>query len=95
MQKQIILIITAVTLLTAVATTALYTLKEANAQTNMTGTGGNTTGGNTTGGNTTGGNTTGIKVTKVTNPATGVTIGKIEKINNTSSGGGNMTNSTQ
>jgi hypothetical protein len=85
MQKQIILIITAVTLLTAVATTALYTLKEANAQTNMTGTGGNTTGGNTTG----------IKVTKVTNPATGVTIGKIEKINNTSSGGGNMTNSTQ
>jgi hypothetical protein len=90
MQKQIILIITAVTLLTAVATTALYTLKEANAQTNMTGTGGNTTGGNTTGGN-----TTGIKVTKVTNPATGVTIGKIEKINNTSSGGGNMTNSTQ
>jgi hypothetical protein len=80
MQKQIILIITAVTLLTAVATTALYTLKEANAQTNMTGTGGNTTG---------------IKVTKVTNPATGVTIGKIEKINNTSSGGGNMTNSTQ
>jgi hypothetical protein len=87
MQKQIILIITAVTLLTAVATTALYTLKEANAQTNMTGTGGNTTGGNTTGGN-----TTGIKVTKVTNPATGVTIGKIEKINNTSSGGGNMTN---
>ena len=90
MQKQIILIITAVTLLTAVATTALYTLKEANAQTNMTGTGGNTTGDNTTGGN-----TTGIKVTKVTNPATGVTIGKIEKINNTSSGGGNMTNSTQ
>jgi hypothetical protein len=85
MQKQIILIITAVTLLTAVATTALYTLKEANAQTNMTGTGDNTTGGNTTG----------IKVTKVTNPATGVTIGKIEKINNTSSGGGNMTNSTQ
>ena len=85
MQKQIILIITAVTLLTAVTAAALYTLKEANAQTNMTGTGGNTTGGNTTG----------IKVTKVTNPATGVTIGKIEKINNTSSGGGNMTNSTQ
>ena len=85
MQKQIILIITAVTLLTAVTAAALYTLKEANAQTNMTGTGGNTTGGNTTG----------IKVTKVSNPATGVTIGKIEKINNTSSGGGNMTNSTQ
>ena len=85
MQKQIILIITAVTLLTAVTAAALYTLKEANAQTNMTGTGGNTTGGNTTG----------IEVTKLSNPATGVTIGKIEKINNTSSGGGNMTNSTQ
>jgi hypothetical protein len=90
MQKQIILIITAVTLLTAVTAAALYTLKEANAQTNMTGTGGNSTGGNTTGGN-----TTGIEVTKLSNPATGVTIGKIEKINNTSSGGGNMTNSTQ
>jgi hypothetical protein len=67
--------------LTAVATAAVYTLKEANAQTNMT--------------NNTGGNSTGIKVSKVTNPSTGVTIGKIEQLNNTSSGGGNMTNATQ
>ncbi|MFL6316791.1 MAG: hypothetical protein ACJ71K_16855 [Nitrososphaeraceae archaeon] len=81
MQKQMIFIVTAVTLLTAVATAAVYTLKEANAQTNMT--------------NNTGGNSTGIKVSKVTNPATGVTIGKIEQLNNTSSGGGNMTNATQ
>ncbi|MFL6381394.1 MAG: hypothetical protein ACJ702_01785 [Nitrososphaeraceae archaeon] len=80
MQKQMIFIVTAVTLLTAVATAAVYTLKEANAQTNMT--------------NNTGGNSTGIKVSKVTNPATGVTIGKIEQLNNTSSGG-NMTNATQ
>jgi hypothetical protein len=82
MQKQMIFIVTAVTLLTAVATTAaLYTLNEVNAQTNMT--------------NNTGGNTTGVEVSKVINPATGVTIGKIERINNTSSGGGNMTNATQ
>jgi hypothetical protein len=80
MQKQMIFIVTAVTLLTAVATAAVYTLKEANAQTNMT--------------NNTGGNSTGIKVSKVTNPATGVSIGKIEQFNNTSSGG-NMTNATQ
>ena len=76
-----IFIVTAVTLLTAVATAAVYTLKEANAQTNMT--------------NNTGGNSTGIKVSKVTNPATGVSIGKIEQLNNTRSGGGNMTNATQ
>ena len=76
-----IFIVTAVTLLTAVATAAVYTLKEANAQTNMT--------------NNTGGNSTGIKVSKVTNPATGVSIGKIEQLNNTSPGGGNMTNATQ
>ena len=77
-----IFIVTAVTLLTAVATTAaLYTLNEVNAQTNMT--------------NNTGGNSTGIKVSKVTNPATGVSIGKIEQLNNTRSGGGNMTNATQ
>jgi hypothetical protein len=50
---------------------------------------------NTTGGNTTGGNTTGVKVSKLTNPSTGVSIGKIEKLNNTSSAGGNMTNATQ
>lgn len=75
-----IFIVTAVTLLTAVAT-AVYTLKEANAQTNMT--------------NNTGVNSTGIKVSKVTNPATGVSIGKIQQLNNTSSGGGNMTNATQ
>lgn len=81
MQKQMIFIVTAVTLLTAVSTAAVYTLKEANAQTNMT--------------NNTGGNSSGIKVSKVTNPATGVTIGKIEQLNNTSSGGGNMTNATQ
>ena len=81
-QKQIIFIVTAVTLLTAVSTAALYTLKEANAQTNMTN-------------NTTGGNTTGVKVSKITNPSTGVSIGKIEKLNNTSSAGGNMTNATQ
>jgi hypothetical protein len=81
MQKQMIFIVTAVTLLTAVATAAVYTLKEANAQTNMT--------------NNTGGNSTGIKVSKVTNPATGVSIGKIEQLNNTRSGGGNMTNATQ
>ena len=81
MQKQMIFIVTAVTLLTAVSTAAVYTLKEANAQTNMT--------------NNTGGNSTGIKVSKVTNPATGVSIGKIEQLNNTSSGGGNMTNATQ
>jgi hypothetical protein len=81
MQKQMIFIVTAVTLLTAVATAAVYTLKEANAQTNIT--------------NNTGGNSTGIKVSKVTNPATGVSIGKIEQLNNTSSGGGNMTNATQ
>jgi hypothetical protein len=81
MQKQMIFIVTAVTLLTAIATAAVYTVKEANAQTNMT--------------NNTGGNTTGIKVSKVTNPATGVSIGKIEQLNNTSSGGGNMTNATQ
>lgn len=81
MQKQMIFIVTAVTLLTAVATAAVYTLKEANAQTNMT--------------NNTGGNSTGIKVSKVTNPATGVSIGKIQQLNNTSSGGGNMTNATQ
>jgi hypothetical protein len=81
MQKQMIFIVTAVTLLTAVTIAAVYTLKEANAQTNMT--------------NNTGGNSTGIKVSKVTNPATGVTIGKIEQLNNTSSGGGNMTNATQ
>ncbi|MFL6458271.1 MAG: hypothetical protein ACJ71G_15060 [Nitrososphaeraceae archaeon] len=81
MQKQMIFIVTAVTLLTAVAMAAVYTVKEANAQTNMT--------------NNTGGNSTGIKVSKVTNPATGVTIGKIEQLNNTSSGGGNMTNATQ
>jgi len=80
MQKQMIFIVTAVTLLTAVAT-AVYTLKEANAQTNMT--------------NNTGVNSTGIKVSKVTNPATGVSIGKIQQLNNTSSGGGNMTNATQ
>ena len=80
MQKQMIFIVTAVILLTAVATAAVYTLKEANAQTNMT--------------NNTGGNSTGIKVSKVTNPATGVSIGKIEQFNNTSSGG-NMTNATQ
>ena len=80
MEKQMIFIVTAVTLLTAVATAAVYTLKEANAQTNMT--------------NNTGGNSTGIKVSKVTNPATGVSIGKIEQFNNTSSGG-NMTNATQ
>jgi hypothetical protein len=81
MQKQMIFIVTAVTLLTAVATAAVYTLKEANAQTNMT--------------NNTGINSTGIKVSKVTNPATGVSIGKIQQLNNTSSGGGNMTNATQ
>ena len=81
-KKQIIFIVTAVTLLTAVSTAALYTLKEANAQTNMTN-------------NTTGGNTTGVKVSKITNPSTGVSIGKIEKLNNTSSAGGNMTNATQ
>jgi hypothetical protein len=81
MQKQMIFIVTAVTLLTAIATAAVYTVKEANAQTNMT--------------NNTGGNTTGIKVSKVTNPATGVSIGKIEQLNNTRSGGGNMTNATQ
>ena len=86
-KKQIIFIVTAVTLLTAVSTAALYTLKEANAQTNMTN--------NTTGGNTTGSNTTGVKVSKITNPSTGVSIGKIEKLNNTSSAGGNMTNATQ
>ncbi len=81
-KKQMIFIVTAVTLLTAVSTAALYTVKEANAQTNMTN-------------NTTGGNTTGVKVSKVTNPSTGVSIGKIEKLNNTSSAGGNMTNATQ
>jgi hypothetical protein len=81
-KKQIIFIVTAVTLLTAVSTAALYTVKEANAQTNMTN-------------NTTGGNTTGVKVSKLTNPSTGVSIGKIEKLNNTSSAGGNMTNATQ
>ena len=86
-KKQMIFIVTAVTLLTAVATVALYTLKEANAQTNMTN--------NSTGGNNTGGNTTGVQVSKITNPATGVSIGKIERLNNTSSAGGNMTNSTQ
>jgi hypothetical protein len=91
-KKQMIFIVTAVTLLTAVATAALYTLKEANAQTNMTN---NSTGGNSTGGNSTGGNTTGVQVSKITNPATGVSIGKIEKLNNTSSAGGNMTNTTQ
>jgi hypothetical protein len=81
MQKQMIFIVTAVTLLTAVATAAaLYTLNEVNAQTNMT--------------NNTGGNTTGVEVSKVITPA-GATIGKIERINNTSSGGGNMTNATQ
>ena len=86
-KKQIIFIVTAVTLLTAVSTAALYTLKEANAQTNMTN--------NTTGGNNTGGNTTGVKLSKLTNPSTGVSIGKIEKLNNTSPAGGNMTNATQ
>ena len=80
MQKQMIFIVTAVTLLIAVSTAAVYTLKEANAQTNMT--------------NNTGGNSTGIKVSKITNPATGVSIGKIQQLNNTSSGGGNMTNAT-
>ena len=82
-----IFIVTAVTLLTAVATAALYTLKEANAQTNMTN--------NSTGGNNTGGNTTGVQVSKITNPSTGVSIGKIERLDNTSSAVGNMTNATQ
>jgi hypothetical protein len=80
MYKQTTFIITAAILLTAAVASALYTINAANAQSNSTG-----------GGNKTNANASKAKVITMTNPSTGVTIGKIQKI----SPGGNMTNATK
>ena len=85
MHKETTFIITAAILLTAAVASALYTINAVNAQSNSTGAGG---------GNNTNANASKAKVVTMTNPTTGVTIGKIQKINNTSSGG-NMTNATK
>jgi hypothetical protein len=80
MHKQTTFIITAAILLTAAVASALYTINAVNAQSNNTG-----------GGNKTNANASKAKVITMTNPSTGVTIGKIQKI----SPGGNMTNATK
>ena len=93
MHKETTFIITAAILLTAAVASALYTINAVNAQSNSTGAGGgNSTGAG--GGNNTNANASKAKVVTMTNPTTGVTIGKIQKINNTSPGG-NMTNATK
>ena len=79
MYKQTTFIITAALLLTAAVASALYTINTANAQSNSTG------------GNKTNANASKAKVITMTNPSTGVTIGKIQKI----SPSGNMTNATK
>jgi hypothetical protein len=83
MHKETTFIITAAILLTAAVASALYTINAVNAQSNSTGAGNNTNA-----------NASKAKVVTMTNPTTGVTIGKIQKINNTSPGG-NMTNATK
>ena len=85
MHKETTFIITAAILLTAAVASALYTINAVNAQSNSTGAGG---------GNNTNANASKAKVITMTNPTTGVTIGKIQKINNTSPGA-NMTNATK
>ena len=81
MHKQTTFIITAAILLTAAVASALYTVNAVNAQSNSTGAGGATKP-----------NANASKaVVTMTNPVTGVTIGKILKI----SPGGNTTNATK
>ncbi|MBV9176068.1 MAG: hypothetical protein JO327_12730 [Nitrososphaeraceae archaeon] len=96
MHKQTTFIITAAILLTAAVASALYTVNAVNAQSNSTGAGGaNKTSAqsNSTGaGGATKPNANASKaVVTMTNPVTGVTIGKILKI----SPGGNTTNATK
>jgi hypothetical protein len=82
MYKKTTFIITAAILLTAAVASALYTVNAVNAQSNSTSAGG---------GNMTNANATKANKITVTNPMTGVTIGKIEK----TSPGGSMTNATK
>lgn len=78
----IFMIITAAILLTATVATALYSLKEANAQANKTIAANKTSAGGKQ-----------ERVTS-TNPLNNITIGSQEKITNKTAGGGNMTNAT-